>query len=245
MRSNNLKVCLVGICIFALVIFGAYSAYWLYLGHGLQRSYVTKMTALNNGVPVAPPVLSGFPGRMLLYKPQEGISNDGHVVVIEDIRLEGWPIFNQPTLFSSGRIIIGNEDWKQAFEIDRSYANLNVLPSRISVLDSMIEKAQINARATGVIDISDRERPIPDLDIVLTGHQELLDSLIALDVIDRNVAQIARFGLSAFENKDTGAIEGKLYTKGGTLYLGPLPLGSIERSKKPLRRQKPVIPSQY
>lgn len=242
MASRRSGGILGGLLIVIALLFGIYSAVWFQVAEEAKVSYVRELSKLGNEADVAPPEVSGYPGKLVLRKDKEVITSDTGSLEILDLKASSWPFPNQIIEINTGALTLKSTRWVEGLSFDSFHALMRANQDIVIFEDSALKQRDFEAQVTGSVDISDRNVAIPDLLVSLSNHEDFLTVLVDSGIIEEQVAKFVGFGMSAFTNDDTQKVEVPVYAKNGMINLGPLPILKLPEDEKPLQRQKPVIP---
>jgi len=183
-----------------------------------------ELSKIANDAEISAPIVSGYPGKMVIRKDVEQIASDMGTLEVMDIEAKSWPFPNAAITIETGEIRLRSSMWLEGLSFDSFDAVMRVTPSRVLFEDSALKQRDFEAKVTGSVDISDPDVIIPDLIVTLSNHQDFLAVLVDSGIIEEQAATFLGFGLSAFMNQDTGKIEVPIYARNGMINLGPLPI---------------------
>jgi 1-acyl-sn-glycerol-3-phosphate acyltransferase len=226
-QSRNKSAWLSWPIIFSLAIvlcFGIYSHIWTITAENIKSEYplAIKNLADANSL-VTEPKISGYPGKIQMYVPQETIRNAQGSVEVTNLRVEGWVFPYTPITVQTGPLEIENFRWPQPLEFDSLSALFRINDSILTIESAQLKKETFSARVQGDVDLDQEPVPLLNLDLTLDNHQLLLEDLGVKGIIEPRMALFVSAGLSALANAE-GIVNVPIVQKERTLYAGPLPI---------------------
>ncbi len=208
-----------------LALFGGYSFLWTKVAEHIRSQYPLVLKDLvDSPSEIAQPVITGYPGKIHFYVPEETLKNEQGSVTFKDIHAESWPLPGMTTTIVTGPIEINNFKWPAPLKFDLLSVTLDVVNDKlINITDSALQMTTFNATVLGTIDLKQEPFPLLDLTLKLDDHQALLQDLGVKGIIEPRVALFMNAGLSALANPD-GTVDVPVHQKGNMLYAGPLPI---------------------
>ncbi|MGV8997398.1 MAG: DUF2125 domain-containing protein [Parvibaculaceae bacterium] len=102
---------------------------------------------------------------------------------------------------------------------------------RLTVSDLRISWGPLELYAQGEMTLDEEARPKGEFNAEFSNYPKLLDALVAHGIIRREDARLATAGLSVIaqlQGKQDGRVSMPVIMRGGKLYLGPLPVATLE-----------------
>ena len=232
-----------GLVLVAVILVGGYTVFWHHVASITKEAYVEELSSLGDTADIIPPEISGFPGKLVLSKDRERISSERGSLDIYDLRAESWPYPDMPINITTSQIRIRSSQWLEGLQFEAFRARIRANDDRVLFEDSALKQNDFEAKLTGTVDISDPDVAIPNLMVEFSGHDDLLDVLVASGIIQDNAARFVSFGLKALTNDETQKVEVPIYVKGGMINLGPFPIMQLpKKTQDAPKRSKPAIP---
>ena len=238
-KKKSIKQIFGGIALVAVLLIGFYAAYWFTIAHYAKDAYVVELSKLANKAEIDEPLVSGFPGKLVLSKDVETIVSDRGALRIENLRAESWPFPSMPVDIETGKISLESTQWVKGLSFDRFSATMRVSDTLVTFDDSLLMQDDFSAKLTGTVDISRSDIVIPDLIVTLSNHEDFLSVLVNSGIIEKQAAAFVGFGMAALMDEDK-KVQVPIYEKNGMINLGPLPVmrlpteaqASIERAPR-------------
>ena len=243
LNSSGTKITLVSLLALLLVVFGLYSALWFAAANQIKQEYPLALADLTGSdTPVAPPVITGYPGKLKIHVAKEILQTDDGTVHVQNLWAEGWPIPSLPINVRTGPIEVKNFKWDDPLSFDSLYAKLKYNRSTLNIFESALKQDDFILSVEGMADLRQEPFPYLDMEVSLKNHQSLLKNLAANGIIETRMALFMGAGLTSLANKN-GLVVLPLHQKDQMLYAGPIPVLSIPNDEAPRRQAKRPSPA--
>lgn len=218
---------------------GVYTYLWQRTAQEGRVIYQNTMQELSTG-PYKPARLavSGYPGPVTFKTTQDRLSMPEGTVVLNDIRIQTWPLPLLPVIVSAGPVEIQSYKWATPLIFDSVTGRVRVLKEKLVIKDSLLKKEDFSASFDGYIAL-DRE-PVPDLELnmSLENYNDFLITLAEKDILEKRMALFIASGFNALSDKD-GVVRVPLTIRNQRIYAGPLPVASLPVSRRPAHGNRP------
>lgn len=213
----------------------AYIANWVLVANMIKNSSVTFIKNLNQNpaithLEVSPPVISGFPGKMLLTLPKQRIKTRYEDLTIEGINANGWPFLGMPINIKAYGIETSYAHWSSNLTFETLNVTLTYWPKVITITESMLNSGQTQGQLLGTIDMKTEPYPDTNLVIKIKNHESFIQKLVQEKIIKENPAMIASFALAAL--KKDGEVLTTITSQDNKVYLGPIKIIDLPKVRK-------------
>lgn len=207
----------------ALLVFGLYSFAWFEIAKQTKVEYVSMLESLSGGRHTyEPPRVTGYPLKMKLSVAEEKLQNDRGSLMIQGLRVEGWPLPNAAINVTTGSITAQYFQWRAPLVFDSLRGSFTLHGTRVHLNESVLEKADFKTYVAGDVDMK-QDIPLIDLMVTFEEPRPLLQALADSGIVEPHMARFIEGGLASFKDDD-GLIHVPVHQKNTTLFVGPLPV---------------------
>lgn len=224
-RKNKILIAAVFVLIFAAA--GLYTFLWFQAAGRAVQAYTAFITANSEkAVPPAQPAVSGFPGKVHLFVPQDSFLHKGALIEFKNLEVAGWPSLGMPMTVTADTIKITPYGAPVVIPFDTFLANFIYYPHRVKIENAVLSNGEFRLGVSGGVAF-DNGDPLLDLIVTAQNHTEALNMLLQAGVIEPKAAMMINAGLGVFRDTE-GNIRMPLTTnKNGRVMAGPIPLGRL------------------
>ena len=220
---------IIGLSLCALLVLGAvlYSVYWFQASNRAVQAYLAFMAAHNEkAIEPAPPLVSGFPGRIRLFVPHDSFLENGARIEFSDLEIIGWPAPGIPIAVNAGAISITPYGAPVVVRFDTFGTNFIYFPDRIEIQNADLSNGDFKLGVRGTVVYEDKV-PLLDLMVTMENHTAALDTMLEAGFIEPKAAMWINAGLGVFRDTEGHVRVPLTTTKNGRIMAGPIPLGRL------------------
>ncbi len=240
-------VCALAFLGFATLLFGAYSIYWFEVSKRVMEAGIAELHKIyGDEISFSDPVISGYPGRMVLRSDSVLIENSVNMLGIDALELKSWPFPGMKIDIHAQGLRYRDVQWPEALSFQSLEGLVSIEGELLHVHESALVDEGFVGSVKGTFDFA--QKPFPKLDIVLSmlNGEIFLNDLATLGLLEPRSAMFLASGMQALKDPETGVVSLPIHQKSETLMAGPFPVMRlpIYDVSAPPKRLRPVIPSQ-